>query len=376
MAFDHSEERLRRVLRSLSEHPLTDEHAYRVHLAVQGRAAPLRAHEVLAFALPKGTGRGVKGVEFLQDGAIRVLCEEITDEYRKTALTYAHPRLPPTVEELPPVRLFPPGESIFSVLARQTCGPVTIVRGKGGQQIEGTDHPRFAEIQRDTVRVVDGKLRYVGWSKSERFEERQYRSGPSLVVDGVATPIECGEYPAFLADGDDLYLLTLEVEQVREPEPEGMFSPGDDGKRRDARIRSLSAEGGSASGGDDRVNVVARHSCPDDWNFVARVGNRLVLTGTHVPYGAKPSPMSAVILLDDGSAPAFDNLRGHGRRVPGGALVACDTDAGPGFHWFHEEGGRAYPLHGRLEHISPAGERVLDGWHVEHDTLFLTRYDR
>ena len=23
-----------------------------------------------------------------------------------------------------------------------------------------------------------------------------------------------------------------------------------------------------------------------------------------------------------------------------------------------------------------SGERVLDGWHVEHDTLFLTRYDR
>lgn len=359
MASDRSDEHLRDVLGTLSQHPLTDQSAWRVQLAAEGRPVPLRLHETLALALPKGLALKLERVELLPDGTLQLWSEHAT-------YLYEHPLRPPTVEELPRKPLIHPDESLFWGLARQTCGPATIVRDDRGETIEGAGHPAFAEIQRDTVRVVDGMLRYVGWAESHRFDTGRLRKGPSLVVNGVATPVECGERPKFIADGDELYVLTPELEQVREPEPEGMFTPGDDGKRRDTRIRSL----------DGRVNVVARHSRPDDWNFVAKVGNRLVLTGMYRPYHATPHPMSSVILLDDGLAFAFDGLRGNGRRVPGGALVACDTDVGPGFYWFHEEGGREYPLYGKLENLSPAGERALNGWHVEGNTLFLTRYDR
>lgn len=359
MASDRSEERLRGLLRSLSEHPLTDANAWRAHLAVEGRAIPLRRHETLSLALPKGVAPKIECVETDPDGGIRLRCEHVV-------YFYAHPLRPPTVEEIPKQPLFPPGESLFASLSRHACDPVTIVHAERGEKIEGTDHPEFAEIQRDTVRMVGGKLRYVGWAESHRFDTGRLRKGPSLVVDGVATPIACGEHPEILADGDDLYVLSLELVRVGDPEPEGMFTPGHDGKHRDTRVRSL----------DGSVDVVVQHATPSDWEFVAKVGNRLVLTGAHRPYHGQSTRMSAVILLDDGKPFLFDNLLGNGRRVEGGAIVECATDVGPGFYWFHEDGGRDYLLHGPLKNLRSLDARMLEGWHTEGDTLFLTRYDR
>lgn len=359
MAHDPSDRRLRGLLRTLAEHPLTDTTAYRAHLAIEGRAIPLRRHETLALALPEGVASKTERVDVGTDGSVRVQCEH-------AVYFYAHPLRPPTVEEVPKKPLFPPGENLFASLSRHECGPVTIVHGERGEKIEGTDHPEFAEIQRDTVHMVTGKLRYVGWAESRRFDTGRLRKGPSLVVNGVATPIEHGERPEFLADGDDLYALTPEVEQVREPEPEGLFTPGHDGKRRDTRVRSL----------DGSVDVVVRDSTPRDWNFIACIGDRLVLTGAHRPYHGQPSPMSAVVDLDDGMTLAYNDLVGNGRRVENGALVECVTDVGPGFYWFHKDGGRDYLLYGPLKNLSSADERTLEGWHVEGDTLFLTRYER
>lgn len=371
MTLDHSGRSLRTLLRVLSEHPLNGDNAFRAQLAAVGCPVPLRPHETLALALPSRVASTIQRVEFYADGGFRLFCDG-------AVYFYAHPRRPPTVEEIP-MGSSPTAESILRERARCACGPVAIVRTKDGEQIEGTDHPAFAEIQRDTVRMVGGKLRYVGWAQSEYIRDNEppyidwrFRNGPSLVVDGVVSPIACDDYTNVLTDGDDLYVLTLEMTQVSEPEPAGPFSDGHDGKRRETRVRTL----------DGTVDVLVADSTPHEWNFIAMVGGTLILTGGRRD-GKELSPKVAVHFPErHGLLGLGHGLIGKGRRLQNGALVECTLkDGDPGFAWFADDDATmfahaTFPLYGPLKNIEQTAPHTLEGWHTEGDTIFLTRYER
>lgn len=365
MAYDPTANTYRGLHRALAERPLSAANAQRACLAIEDRAVPLRPHETLALALPPTLGATVRRVEFHADphraAAFTVWCAD-------RALVYAHPLRPPSVTMVPSPSAIDLALDAFT--NGETVGGARIVRTEDGERIAGTDHPPFAEIQRDTVRSVNGVLRYVGWAESFPGHVGRVRLKPSLVVNGIATPIQMGDRVKFLSDGDDLYALTLKTERVREPERPGLFSPGDDGIRRDTRVRVV---GGT-------LDVLVRGTPPDAWNFIAKAGETLVLTGSRLEDGRRCPTAVAYrgnARLDDGRT-----LVGHGHRLPNAALVACELpDGAPGFAWF-ADGDAAnpapatYPLYGPIAHIQQADPRTLQGWHVEGDTLFLTRYSR
>ncbi len=359
MAYDNSG-----LLRDIADHPVTIDTAFRARLAVQGRAVPLRKHEVLSMRLP-GDIVKIERVEFEADGSVRV-----SDEHR--IYDFAHPLRPPVVTEIA-------GKPSLLETTKDAwedgdlVAGVRIFRDGQGERVNLPGHSTFAEIQRDTVRVVDGKLRYVAWTESfVGILSTRHREHPSLVVDGVATQIECDEFSRIIADGDVLYVLTVEVTQVREPTGGGLLARLDDGKRRDTIVRSL----------DGTVVVTAQYSNPDDWSFVARTGALVVLTGSR-QIDRHDRCDTVALLRADGRGDVVDpRLVGNGRRLPSGVLVACELDdRTPGFAWFHDAdvGGRDYkkfPLYGRLEDIVQLDDRTLIGWHAEMETLFVSRYSR
>lgn len=355
------------LFRDLAEHPLTIENSFRARLAVQGRAVPLRDYETAALTLPKGFGN-VERVDVSDDGIVRAFSST-------TMCAFKRPGCPPIV--LP--RDTDPPSLLETTMDAWENGDlvagVRIVRDGMAQRVDVEGHRPFAEIQRDTVRVVGGKLRYVAWETSRPgiYGGEKFRENPVLVVDGVAKQIECGDHPKILADGDDLYALTLETTQVREPTAGGMLSGGgSDGKRRDTRVRSL----------DGSVDALAENSVPYDWNFVAKTGKTLILTGSRKIDRGEACPMVA-ILRADGKGHLVDRaLVGNGRRLQNGALVECLLDDHvPGFAWFRDEetmklGCKKFPLYGDLKNVTQADKRTLRAWHAEMDTLFLTRYSR
>lgn len=353
------------LFRDLAEHPLTIEKSFRARLAVQGRAVPLRDYETAALTLPKGFG-SIERVDVSDDGIVRAFSST-------TMCAFKRPGCPPIVlpHNTEPPSLLETTKDAWT--NGDLVAGVRIVRDGQGERVNLPGHSTFAEIQRDTVRVVGGKLRYVGWEKSYRGHFRRIRETPSLVVGGVATPIECGEFPNVLADGDDLYVLTLETTQVRKPTPGGTLSGGGgDGKRRETRVRSL----------DGSVDAVEMGSVPDDWNFVAKTGRALILTGSRSIDRGKACPLAAVLRADGKGFLADHEIIGNGHRLPNGALVECVLkDRSPGFAWFHDDATgmldcKKLPLYGNLKDIDQADERTLNGWHVEGDTLFLSRYSR
>ncbi|NBS41094.1 hypothetical protein EBS80_00345 [bacterium] len=313
MAHDHADDRLRRVLGVLSAHPLTDGNARRAQRAIAGHSVPLRPHEVAALTLPTGAGHWVVGVTN-DHAAVTVRLEG------NGSLVYAHPFHPPAVS----------GTTDFSY--------------------ENLNRVRMSRLSDEFAAVFDD----VFVSRTER-------------VTTANASVRRGPNDHTLQDGEDAYVLSLETEQVREPVREGFLTDGDDGKRRDARVRSI----------DGSVNVVVRDSRPKDWDFIAKVGNRLVLTGAKNDATQTRVRTSVIVRIDEDVTVPYRNLLGNGMRVRDGALVACDTDVGPGFLWIRaDEVDREYPLYGPLKNIKSTDEHALEGWHVEDDTLFLTRYSR
>ncbi|MBI4438133.1 hypothetical protein HY631_04245 [Candidatus Uhrbacteria bacterium] len=78
------------------------------------------------------------------------------------------------------------------------------------------DGPLFAEIPRETMRFVDGELRYVGWLTSDTIDERKVHLGPVLVHGQSVRPLAKDEYDVnVLQDGDALAVLTHRLTKVR-----------------------------------------------------------------------------------------------------------------------------------------------------------------
>ncbi len=187
------------------------------------------------------------------------------------------------------------------------------------------------------------------------------RDNPSLVIDGVPTPIEFDPKSRILADGDDLYVLSF---------PD--MSESGQAKARATRVRSL----------DGTVDTVANNSCPSDWNFIARTGGTIVLTGARRIDGPTKHPMAAVLHADGRGYLVDPELIGNARRLQNDTLVECALpDRRPGFAWFYDSatvrfGYKKFPLYGDIKEIVQTDANTLHGWHVEGDTLFLSRYSR
>ncbi|MBI4438134.1 hypothetical protein HY631_04250 [Candidatus Uhrbacteria bacterium] len=149
--------------------------------------------------------------------------------------------------------------------------------------------------------------------------------------------------------------------------PEGSLScpEGDDGLRRDTIVRFV---------GDD-IEYDETYSVPSGWTFMARVGDRVVLSGRQ--RGLNGYSPTAVIL-----APNFPvvtkPLMGNVHRVRGGVLLETEArDGERAFLWLHEDGINEFPLYGELSNLTQTGHRTVSGWHTDGNrTIFLTRYDR
>ncbi|MFA4845225.1 MAG: hypothetical protein WC654_01565 [Patescibacteria group bacterium] len=245
---------------------------------------------------------------------------------------------------------------------------VHVTISKDGVRLEQIgDGPMFADIPRETMRFVNGKLRYVGWLTYHVIQHKEMRLGPVLVHgDNVRPLAEPNAYGVnVLQDGDALAVLTLRATKVCEPEPESLFCPeGDDGLRRDTVVRFL----------DSDLEYVEQDSVPNNWTFMARVGDRVVLAGRRLKHEGGPT---AAILASNFPWVTKKPLTGKVRRVQDGVLLeTLALDGEPTFLWLHEDGIDEFPLYGELKNLTQTGNRTLSGWHTDGDrTLFLTRYD-